>query len=190
MVRTGSRESLHRCCNVLYTTPLHIFQLDPWSWSSIERGVTSPWDFSLRLFHCGDHQRINTTWMYTLASLAGISPAQLCLHFRWAAPLVQWSLQSDSLSPSLSYILLNPSIRWCALNPTTQQPPPPRHIISLQASCSPSSAEHHLRKTLHFPAVAAFPTPEWRNFQEWSATCTRRNILTSYRLVVMRRKRF
>lgn len=73
-------------------------------------------------------------------------------------------------------------------NPTTS--PPPRHIISLQASCSPSSAEHHLRKTLHFPAVAAFPAPEWRNFQEWSATCTRRNILTSYRLVVMRRKRF
>ena len=141
---------------MLYTTLLHIFQLDPWSASSIERGVTSPWDFSVRLFHCGDHQRINTTWMYTLASLAGISPAQLCLHFRWAAPLVQWSLQSDSLSPSLSPTSSQILLEDGALS--TQQPPqtPPGRIISLQASCSPSSTEHHLRKHYIFQLLPLF----------------------------------
>lgn len=82
---------------------------------------------------------------------------------------------------SLSYILPNPSKLACFQ--------PPRNIISQQASPSPSSAKHHLRKHYIFQLLALSST-KMKNFQEWSATCIHNNGLEFYLLDVMWTKDF
>lgn len=77
------------------------------------------------------------------------------LGFRWAGPLVQWSLQSDSLS-HLSATSSQIPRSWPAFKP------PPSHITSQKASRRPSSAKHHLYGNITFSSCCRFPAPKWK----------------------------
>lgn len=118
--------------------------------------------------------------MYSCLIHGDLAPPAL-LAFRWAAPLVQWSLQSDSLphpSPTSSQILLS----WPAFNPA--------ETLSVSKHRVHHQAQSIIYWTHYIFQLLTLSCTKMKNFQEWSATCTHSNGLEFYLHSVMWTKDF